>query len=160
MIRQATHNHAGMHAMNQPSDQSTHADSQRKTSRVLIVEDDAEMRNMLAESLREEGYLVDVFPDGIHLLNTYLCEAGDSSRLKKWDVIISDIRMPGLSGLTILAGLRVSGRHLPPTIIITAFGDEETHAEARRIGIAAVFDKPFEVDVLVDKVRELAPPAK
>ncbi len=146
--------------MNQPSDRGHHVNSGRKTSRVLIVEDDAEMRSMLAEALRAEGYLVDVFPDGIHLLNAYLCEAGEPSRLVKWDVIISDIRMPGLSGMTILGGLRMSGRRLPPTIAITAFGDEETHAEARRIGIAAVFDKPFDVDDLIDKVQELSPQVK
>ena len=146
--------------MTQPSDRSRHANSKRKTSRVLIAEDDTEMRSMLAEALRAEGYLVDVFPDGIHLLNTCLSEAGESSHLAKWDVIISDIRMPGLNGMTVLGGLRTSGRHLPPTILITAFGDEETHAEARRIGIAAVFDKPFEVEDLIDKVRDLSPPVK
>ena len=159
-MRQATHKHAGTNAMNQSGVRSSHADSERKTSRVLIVEDDADMRNMLADALREEGYFVDVFPDGIHLLNTYWPEDSDLSRIAKWDVIISDVRMPGLNGMTVLAGLRRSGRRLPPTIIITAFGDEETHAEARRIGVAAVFDKPFEVDDLIDKVRELASPVR
>ena len=131
-----------------------------RTSRVLIVEDDAEMRNMLAEALRDEGYLVDILPNGTQLLNTYLSQSNNSSSLAKWDVIISDIRMPGLSGLTILGILSVSRKRLPPTIIITAFGDEEVHAEARRIGMAAVFDKPFEVDDLITKVREIAPPER
>ena len=159
-MRKEADNHAGTHVMTQPGDRSRRANSKEKTSRVLIVEDDAEMRSMLAEALRAEGYLVDVFPDGIHLMNTYLCEAGESPRLAKWDVIISDIRMPGLSGMTVLGGLRTSGCHLPPTIVITAFGDEETHAEARRIGVAAVFDKPFEVEDLIDRVQELSPPVK
>jgi DNA-binding response OmpR family regulator len=42
-------------------------------------------------------------------------------------------------------------------ILITAFGDEETYAEARRLGAAAVLDKPFDLDDLVAKVREVAP---
>jgi DNA-binding response OmpR family regulator len=41
-------------------------------------------------------------------------------------------------------------------ILITAFGDEETHAEASRLGVAAMFNKPFDVDELLGKVQELA----
>ena len=48
--------------MTQPSDRSRHANSKRKTSRVLIAEDDTEMRSMLAEALRAEGYLCGLPP--------------------------------------------------------------------------------------------------
>lgn len=52
--------------------------------------------------------------------------------------------MPWASGLTVLAALR---RYdwATPAILITAFGDDETHSEARRLGAAAVFDKPFDM---------------
>jgi DNA-binding NtrC family response regulator len=46
----------------------------------------------------------------------------------------------------------------PPTILITAFGDDETHAEAERYRVAAFFDKPFDIEDLLVKVREIVPP--
>ncbi len=44
--------------------------------------------------------------------------------------------------------------NFPPTILITAFGDEETHEKARQVGVAAVLDKPFDMNDLLGKVRE------
>ena len=73
-----------------------------------------------------------------------------------FDLIISDIRMPGITGMTILDGVQLF-EGFPPMILITAFGDEETHAEAKRLGVAAIFDKPFDLDELLRKVVELAP---
>jgi CheY-like chemotaxis protein len=71
-----------------------------------------------------------------------------------FDLIISDIRMPAHSGLEILeAGPQLKG--FPPMILITAFGSELTHARARRFGAVAVFDKPFDVNDLLVKVREV-----
>jgi CheY-like chemotaxis protein len=60
--------------------------------------------------------------------------------------------MPGVFGLTILEGTRQRDG-FPPIILITAFGDEETHAHAARLGAAAMFDKPFEIDDLLTKMR-------
>ena len=72
---------------------------------------------------------------------------------EEFDVIVSDIRMPGVTGLSVLAGLRgIEGT--PPIILISAFGDEETHAEARELGAAALLDKPFEMSDLLDRVRD------
>jgi DNA-binding NtrC family response regulator len=62
-------------------------------------------------------------------------------------LIISDVRMPGVSGLDVLATLRREDWSTP-VILMTAFGDLETRAEARRLGAKALFDKPFDVDDL------------
>jgi len=65
--------------------------------------------------------------------------------------------MPGLTGLEILEDLHECNG-FPPMISITAFGDKETHEKAEKFGAAAIFDKPFEIDDLLAKVREIVPP--
>lgn len=121
--------------------------------RILVAEDDDEMRVLLAWSLRWEGYDVVQCRNGMQLLDalsTSIVE-GEAERLA---LVISDIRMPGISGLEILRGLQLSNK-FPPMVLITAFGDEETHAEADRLGAAAMFDKPFAIEALMVKVREI-----
>jgi DNA-binding response OmpR family regulator len=71
-------------------------------------------------------------------------------------MVVSDVRMPGYSGLDLLAILRCASWTLP-VVLITAFGDEDTHAEARELGAIAVLDKPFDLDDLRAVVRAAAP---
>jgi DNA-binding response OmpR family regulator len=72
------------------------------------------------------------------------------------DLVISDIRMPRISGLDVLRAESFGGE-FPPIILITAFGDEWTHGKAKYLGAVDVFDKPFDIGELVDRVRELLP---
>ncbi len=65
--------------------------------------------------------------------------------------------MPGWNGLAVLQHLRREDWAMP-FIVITAFGDEDTHQEASRLGAAAVFDKPFDVDDLRTAVFNIVPP--
>ena len=123
--------------------------------RVLLAEDDGAMRALLARALRKAGYEPVDCRHGLELLQRLspLLEGAESVG---YDLVISDVRLPGIPGVTILEGLH---RHegLPPVILITAFGDERTHADAARFGAAAVFDKPFDIDDLLSKVREIIP---
>ena len=61
--------------------------------------------------------------------------------------MVSDVRMPGLTGLEVLEAIR-SWEHEMPVLLITAFGDMETINTARRLNTTAVFNKPFDVDDL------------
>jgi len=137
-----------------------HANKRHSRPKVLVGEDDAEMRSVLSESLREKGYEVVECPDGLKVLDrlssVLLPSTVTSREPEHYDLIISDIRMPGVNGMSILEGVKLFER-FPPMILITAFGDEETHAEASRLGVAAMFDKPFDIDALMQKVEELAP---
>jgi CheY-like chemotaxis protein len=137
-----------------------HVNESHSRPKVLVGEDDAEMRSVLSESLREKGYEVVECPDGLKVLDrlssVLLSSAVTSKEPEHYDLIISDIRMPGVTGMSILEGVKLFD-HFPPMILITAFGDEETHAEASRLGVAAMFDKPFDIDDLMHKVVELAP---
>jgi DNA-binding response OmpR family regulator len=126
------------------------------SSRVLLAEDDAETRALLAMKLRKEGYDVVELTNGRELLSrirsSLLGNSGPAPEL-----IITDIRMPGPNGLKVLAGLRQSSWSTP-VILMTAFGDAETHAEARRLGAYAVFDKPFDLDEFCAAVIDAAGP--
>jgi two-component system, response regulator, stage 0 sporulation protein F len=124
-------------------------------ARVLVAEDDAEMRAMLTTVLRREGYLVHEAADGT-ALDRFIRGVARGEELDP-DLIITDIRMPGLSGLEVLQGLR-QGDWATPVVMITAFGDEATHAEAHRLGATAVLDKPFELDEFLDLVEASVPP--
>ena len=114
------------------------------------------MRALLAWRLRKDGYEVTECDHGIDLINRIdpLDGPGESD---EFDLVVSDIRMPGFTGLDVLAALREADWAMP-VIMITAFGDKETHSEARRLGAARVFDKPFDLDELLKAVAELTPP--
>jgi DNA-binding response OmpR family regulator len=125
--------------------------------RILLAEDDKEMRHLLASVLSRDGWQVIEAQDGCELLQyigSLLLRSRDAIAL---DLVISDVRMPGRSGLDVLAGLRRAD-WATPFILITAFGSDELHREARRLGAAAVFDKPFEIDELRAAVLRLVPP--
>jgi DNA-binding response OmpR family regulator len=134
-------------------------------SRVLLAEDDDEMRALLAWALRKAGYEVGMATDGLELLVKLgggilpadgLANMANPLRPPDWDLVISDIRMPAISGLEILERARTR-EEFPPIILITAFGDDATHAAAERLGAVAIFDKPFDTDALLAKVREAVP---
>jgi two-component system, response regulator, stage 0 sporulation protein F len=125
-------------------------------ARILLAEDADEMRAVLALRLRQQGYHVTECRDGAQLiaaLSGYLGNEGETPETQRFDLLISDIRMPGVFGLSVVEG-GTEYRDFPPTILITAFGDAETHAKAQQFGVAAVIDKPFDMNVLLSKVRD------
>ena len=128
----------------------------KKKARILLADDDYEMRALLALSLFRAGYKVVECPDGWRLLEHLEHYILLGSEDEKVDLIISDIRMPGITGIEILRGMP-QGEGYPPIILITAFGDKKTHRQAEQFGVAAIFDKPFEIDDLLAKVRKIVP---
>lgn len=120
--------------------------------RILLAEDDREMRLLLASALRAEGYSVMECRDGDQFVDRIITPSSGVG----FDLIVSDVRMPSHSGLEILeAGSQL--KDFPPMILITAFGSESLHTQAQRLGAVAVFDKPFDIEHLLDAVRSLLP---
>jgi two-component system response regulator (stage 0 sporulation protein F) len=107
--------------------------------RVLIIEDDEEMRSLLKEVIEEEGYEAESVDKGTYAFRRVM--------RRSFDVIVTDVRMPGFSGLDILPGLR---RLQPdtPIIVITAFGSEEVHRKALERGASAYLEKPVRMEEL------------
>lgn len=123
-----------------------------KGAKILLVEDDHEMRRMLAATLRRAGYFVLEAADGddaLEWLGPGVLE-GDPERLP--DLIVSDVRLPYFSGLEIAEGVSLARKQVP-VVLITGFGDPETHAKARELGAYCVLDKPFELHSLREAVR-------
>ena len=123
---------------------------------LLLAEDDAEMRSMLVSVLQADGYLVTEACDGEELVEKAI-ELAEREEHEQLDVIVSDIRMPGHSGLDVLALVRAA-RWQVPVILITAFGDLAIHRQAERDGACAVLDKPFDLDDLRTLLFHFAPP--
>lgn len=124
-------------------------------ARVLLAEDDDDMRGLVASALREEGFEVTGVRSGNELLECVGSMVLSTDGDVPLDLIVSDVRMPGKTGLEVLAGLRRSDWSTP-VILITAFGDERTHSEAMRLGAVAALDKPFDIHELRALARAAA----
>ncbi len=125
------------------------------TYRILIAEDDSEMRHVVADALREDGYEVVELSDGGSLLVDIAAHMKEGAKGDAVDLIVTDIRMPVCTGLQILERLR-RAQWQTPVILMTAFGDEATRRRAADL-MAFLFDKPFELDDLRATVAGLLP---
>ena len=122
-------------------------------ARVLIIEDEPEVQAVLADMLRDAGYVVTVAKDGSTGLEA--CEA------EAMDIVLSDISMPGLSGWDVAARLR-SQFPATPIGFVTGWGDQLDPERLTRTGVSFVIAKPFQtLDVLrhVAQALTVPPPA-
>lgn len=113
---------------------------------ILVAEDDLAMGDLLQEKLTRLGFRVVVARDGdqaLELLNRSLV---GEARLP--ELLITDLRMPGQDGLSLLLLLRAA-RVSTPVVLLTAFGDVSAHARANSLGASAVFEKPSDLALLL-----------
>lgn len=115
---------------------------------VLLAEDDDELRSLLATVLRKDGHEVAEARTGVELLRALEAGAGGGCLP---DVVVSDVQMPGLTGLEVASALRLAASRVP-IVLITAFGDDDAHGRARELG-AIMLDKPFDLGALRATVR-------
>ncbi len=111
--------------------------------RLLIVEDEPGIRNLLAQLFRAEGYETDVAVDGEEAI-VYLQGAA-------YDLLLMDVNMPGRTGIEVLRHQDRIGRRIR-TILMTALGEKEAMEEAKRLGVVAFFGKPFDIFELKKEV--------
>ncbi len=105
--------------------------------RVIVVDDEKSMRDFLSIMLKKEGYLVETFPDGESALE-YFSE-------NNCDLIIADVRMPGMGGVELLKKVK----ELEPSTVVmvmTAYASVDTAVDAMKSGAYDYFTKPFNVD--------------
>jgi two-component system, NtrC family, nitrogen regulation response regulator GlnG len=115
---------------------------------VWVVDDDESIRWVLEKSLKREGLHVSAFPGAAELLDALAEEPPP-------DVLISDIRMPGVDGLTLMARVRAAHPQLP-VIIMTAHSDLDAAVAAYKGGAFEYLPKPFDVDSVAELVRRAA----
>jgi FixJ family two-component response regulator len=117
---------------------------EKKTKMVAVVEDDDSYRVAVQRLLKSAGFSVQSFATAEDFLR--------SGRQLETGCLITDIRMPGMSGLDLQA--RLNADHcLIPTIFITAHGDEDMRLQAMRGGAVKFMVKPFDGEILLESVR-------
>jgi two-component system response regulator PilR (NtrC family) len=124
---------------------ATEPSTEARPARILVVDDERSMRELLAIVLRREGYEVLLAENGRAAIETLEREPVD--------ILISDIKMPDVSGVEVLRAAKQIDKNILG-IMITAFASTETAVEAMRLGACDYLSKPFDVDLLRMKVRE------
>jgi excisionase family DNA binding protein len=104
--------------------------------RVLVVDDEASIRDLLAKTLALAEYDVDLAPDGRTAL--------ERLRIIPYDLLITDLKMPGVDGLAVIREARRLKADIP-VIIITGFSTEASAIEAVNLGVSGYLTKPFRV---------------
>jgi len=109
---------------------------------ILIADDDRTCRDSIQRTLEREGHTVESARD--------VDSAIKAAEQHSFDLIVCDYRMPGKTGLDLLAELNELGSKVP-VLMISAFTDEGTEAAAKRLGVRALLKKPFRRKELLDQ---------
>jgi excisionase family DNA binding protein len=117
---------------------------------ILVVDDDPAIRELLAKALTAAGYRVDLAADG----PVALARLAESA----YDLLITDLKMPGQDGLSLIREARTTSPSLP-VIVITGYSSEATAIEAINLGVAGYLTKPFRLPrILAATARALGEP--
>jgi DNA-binding response OmpR family regulator len=114
--------------------------------KVLLVEDESKVANFISTGLQEEGYAVDIAPDGkrgLELINEFT-----------YDIVLLDLMIPEIDGLEVLKRMRASGINTP-VLIITAKSSKEDVVKGLDTGSDDYLTKPFSFDELLARTRAL-----
>lgn len=117
-----------------------------KTKTILVVDDEPSMRVVLSESLKSCGYEVETSDSGEDALSKF--------QEDKFDVVITDMRMPRIGGMEVLRGIKKVSSGTP-VIVITAYGTVNTAVEAMKEGASDFIMKPFSIDHLESLVKKV-----
>jgi excisionase family DNA binding protein len=119
--------------------------------RILVVDDEASIRDLLSKTLALAEYDVDTAPDGRSAL--------ERLRLYPYDLLIADLKMPGIDGLAVIREAKRLKTDLP-IIIITGYSTESAAIEAVNLGVAGYLTKPFRVpQVLAAAAKAIGEPS-
>lgn len=113
-------------------------------SKIMIIDNEEGLCRMMAAVLQDEGYAVRTFTDPL--------DAVEQFRPGTWDLVVSDIKMPGIDGLEVLQQIKAAEPAIP-VIMITAFATVEMSIQALRQGAYDMLTKPFEPDELIFRAR-------
>jgi len=114
--------------------------------RLLVVDDDRAFRLSTAALLEAEGYEIETAADA--------ASAGEAVRAQRFDLMLLDLRMPGVDGIGLVEALRVWGEDIP-VLMVSGYGTVDTAVRALHTGVDDFLTKPFEPDVLIGRVAAL-----
>jgi two-component system, response regulator, stage 0 sporulation protein F len=118
----------------------------RQPKRILVVDDEENARIGLSRLLAKEGFIVDSVPNGFEALS-YL-------RQQDVNLIVTDINMPGMNGITFLKELNKSFPH-SKVIMVTAYGGVESYIESMNLGAFEYINKPIKVEELKSILKKI-----
>ncbi len=131
---------------------STNADADPRHApaivhRILVVDDEADTAAFLKSLLEKQGYEVTVAKDGGQAHSMFV--------MKKPDLVILDMMLPGETGFEVCERLKTLERRLP-VVALTAIDMEDARNLARRVGVDAYLTKPFDPDELLQQIKQTA----
>ena len=115
------------------------------TDRVLLIDDEVEFVEILAERLRARGLEVDVAYSGVDGVN--------KSQATKFDAVVLDLAMPGMDGIAALKAL-LAGTPDLQVMLLTGQATIKTAMDATRLGAADILEKPMDIPTLIEKIRD------
>ena len=114
-------------------------------SKILVVDDDVDLCDLIHQILLDEGYLVEHAYDG----NTALQKLTESN----FNLVIIDNKLKGMYGVEVLEKAKIIKPSLK-SMMISAYGTPATKSRAKKLGVLDFIDKPFEISKLVDSVKK------
>ncbi len=117
-----------------------------KQAKILIVEDEAGIRDLLEELLFMEGYRITAVDNGSDGVSRFSEESHD--------LVFTDLRMPGMSGWEVAKAIK-NHNSRTPVVMVTGWDTETLRSELNDTGVDRVLQKPFDMDVVLDLVSEL-----
>lgn len=124
---------------------STQKPNSPKHRKVLIVDDEADICELIAFDLQSQGYEVTLAVTG--------SEAMSAVQKQVFDFVVTDLRMPRFSGLNLLKELRKKSNEIPVVVLMTGFSDID-HKEAIALGAYGFINKPFATDSLIELLAQ------
>ncbi len=118
----------------------------KKDKRILVVDDDKDLCNLISDIIEEDGYEVNKAYDANTALSTII--------KNKYDVMIIDNKLSGISGINVIEQSKYLNPELK-TIMISAYGNTNTKLKARDLGVYDFLDKPFDIKVLLKRVSDV-----
>lgn len=113
-------------------------------AKILLIDDEVIVLEMLRRMVATAGHEAEVSCDGGHAI--------ERIRTDSFDLIISDLRMSPVDGMTVLAATR-KAQPDTPVIMLTAYGSDEARAEAEELGVTAFLTKPVRLHYLLDAIE-------
>jgi two-component system chemotaxis response regulator CheY len=117
-------------------------------ARILVVDDSTTMRQMVSFTLTDAGHEVTEAPDGLKAL--------EAAKGKKFDLVITDVNMPGMNGLDLVKSLRGLGEFkFTPILVLTTESGQDVKSRGREAGATGWIVKPFSPEVLIQTLRKV-----
>lgn len=115
------------------------------TKKIMVIDDEASMGSILKQMLEKEGYTAMAFTSGP--------EAIENFKQDHYDLVISDVAMPSMTGVEILSQIK-EARPKTPVVFVTAQNMDEILNEAIQLGLDGYIEKPFNVESVFEVVKE------